>query len=175
MQADKPTARTSRRLTSRGFTLAEALIASAFLAIATLGVSVALQTAAKQSIFVRESANCQALARELIEEMTSRSFVAQTNPGYSSGATDRATYDDVADYDGYTDNSTSGIKTLQGTTIDFGDSAVYTRTAKFEYRTSTNGAKAASGDFGMATVTVKSSSGASVTLQRFLTNPVIAK
>jgi hypothetical protein len=135
----------------------------------------ALTTAAKQSAYVRESATCQALARELIEEMSSRSFVAQANPGYSNGATNRATYDDIADYDGYTDNSTEGIATLQGTAINFGDGGTYTRSAKFEYRATPSGAKAGSGDFGMATVTVKSAAGSSVTLQRLLSNPVVAK
>ena len=103
----------------------------------------------------------------------SKSFTTQANPGHSSGVLTRANYDDMGDYDGYTDNTTAGIKTLQGTKVDFGDTATYTRTVSFDYRTTPGGAKVASGDFGLATVTVTSGGGASVKLQRLFSKPVL--
>jgi len=86
-----------------------------------------------------------------------------------------ATYDDAADYNGYTDNTTSGIKTLSGTTINLGDNATYTRTAAFEYRATPNGAAAGTGEFGMATVTVASNGGMSTQLQRLMSATVVKR
>src|SRR5438874_12137326 len=106
MTAPEPcsSASTKRRPNGRGFTLAEALIASVFLAVATLAVAGTLAASSQQARQLSQSGNCQSLARELIEEVTGRSFTAQPNPGWSSNAHDRSTYDDAADYDGYTDN-----------------------------------------------------------------------
>ena len=171
MQA-RHTANTKPRIT-RGFTLAEALIASVFLAIAALGVAGAMNAAAQQAIQAKQSTGCQVLAKELMEEVASKSFTTQANPGHSSGVLTRYTYDDMGDYDGYTDNTTAGIKTLQGTAVDLGDGATYTRTVSFDYRTTPGGSKVASGDFGLATVTVTSGGGASVKLQRLFSKPVL--
>src|SRR4051812_36526544 len=113
---------------ARGFTLAEALIASVFLAIAVLGVASTLAASSRTAANLSQCGNCQALARGLLEEVSSKSFTTQPNPGFSAPALDRSTYDDIGDYDTYTDNTTSGIKTLQGTAVDFGDSVIYTRT-----------------------------------------------
>ena len=164
-----------RRRMRRGFTLAEALIASVFLAIAALGVAGTITAAAQEAARFSQSGNCQALARELIEEISSKSFTTQSGTGWSASNTDRSTYDDAADYNGYTDNSTSGIKTLQGTAVSFGDSATYTRTVAFEYRATPGGVAVSSGDFGMATVTVTSNGGVSVTLQRLLGNSPVKR
>ena len=160
---------------NRGFTLIEAMIASVFLAISVVGVSSALMASSNQSRQTDETSTAQGLAHELLEEMTARSFVAQPNQGHSAGVISRLNYDDVADYDGYTDNTTTGITTLQGTPIAIGDGVTYTRTAAFEYRATPGGSKITSGDFGMATVTVTTPEGTSITLQRFLTNPVTTR
>jgi len=160
---------------SRGFTLAEALIASVFLAIAAVGIAGTINTSSHIARQLAQASNCQALARELIEEVSSRCFTTQPNPGYTAGTHTRTNYDDVADYDGYTDNTTSGIKTLQGTTITFGDGATYTRTVAFEYRTTPGGSKVSSGDFGMITVTVRADTGPSVTLQRLVSASAFAR
>ena len=159
----------------RGFTLVEAMIATVFLAVAVLGLAGTLTAATASGAWVNQSANCQSLARELIQEIASKSFTTQPNPGYSAGVKVRSGYDDVADYDGYTDSTTSGITTLQGTAIDFGDGATYTRTAAFEYRATPGGSKVSSGDFGMATVTVTSSAGVSVQLQRMMSVSVLKR
>jgi hypothetical protein len=115
------------------------------------------------------------LARELLEEMTARSFTQQPLPGYSSGALTRLNYDDVTDYDGYTDNTNKGITTLQGMPITIGDGVTYTRTASFSYRSTPGGANTSSGDFGIASVTVSTPDGVSVTLQRVLSNSIAAR
>ena len=166
---------TKSRPTARGFTLAEALVASVFLAVAVVGVAGTLSASSQNMEQLGQYANCQALAKELCEEVASKSFTVQPNLGYSAGITSRTNYDDMPDYDGYTDNSTTGIKTLQGTLIDFGDSANYTRKAAFEYRTTPGGSKVASGNFGMITITVTSSNGASVTLQRMVSNTNVTR
>src|SRR5437660_12418978 len=82
---------------ARGFTLAEALIASGLLAVATLAVAGTLAASSQQARQLSQSGNCQSLARELIEEVTGRSFTAQPNAGWVSNAHDRSTYDDAAD------------------------------------------------------------------------------
>jgi Tfp pilus assembly protein PilV len=169
------TASTDRRPTSRGFTLAEALIASVFLAIAVVGVASTLAAASAAASNLSQSANCQSLARELLEEVSSKSFTTQPNHGFTANATDRSTYDDIGDYDTYTDNTTNGMKTLQGTTVNLNDAKAYTRTVAVDYRATPSGSKAASGDFAMVTVTVTSSGGVSVALQRLLTNPVVRR
>jgi Tfp pilus assembly protein PilV len=163
---------TKQRRLRRGFTLAEALIASVFLAIAVLGVSGTLSAASQEAQNLTNNANCQSLARELIEEISSKSYTAQPNPGYLAGGLNRASYDDIADYKSYTDSTTAtgGMKTLEGTTIDFGDNTTYSRTVALEFRASPSGAAAASGDFAMVTVTVTAGSGVSVQLQRMLGN-----
>jgi Tfp pilus assembly protein PilV len=166
---------TKSRRTRRGFTLAEALIASVFLAIAAVGVAGTLAASSRTSEKIGQYANCQSLARELLEEVSSKSFVVQTNPGYSAGTHVRTNYDDMTDYDGYTDNTTTGIKTVAGAAITFGDNATYTRTVAFEYRVTPGGAKVSSGDFGMITVTVTSSGGASITIQRLVSATVLAR
>src|SRR4051812_19233419 len=114
---------TKQRRMRRGFTLAEALIASVFLAIAVLGVSGTLTAASQEAQNLSNTANCQSLARELIEEISSKSYTTQPNAGYLAGGLNRANYDDIADYKSYTDSTTAsgGLKTLQGTQVDLGD------------------------------------------------------
>ncbi|HEX3358509.1 MAG TPA: hypothetical protein VHS31_16160 [Tepidisphaeraceae bacterium] len=139
-----------------------------FLAISALGIAATLAATQQQAESLAQSSNCQTLARELIEEVSSKSFTVQPNAGWSNGGRDRSTFDDAADYDGYTDNSTTGIKTLQGNVVNFNDGATYTRTVAFEYRTTPNGSRVGSGDFGMVTVTVTASTGVSSQLQAML-------
>jgi Tfp pilus assembly protein PilV len=172
---DKRLTPSIKRRTNRGFTLAEALIASVFLAISALGVAGAMAAASMQAKQAQQSTNCQALARELIEEVTSKSFSPLPNFGWSSGQTNRAAYDDVADYNGYANNTTNGITTLSGATINFGDGATYSRTVAFEYRATPNGVAVATGEFGMVTVTVTSSGGASTQLQRLVSSTVVKR
>jgi type II secretory pathway pseudopilin PulG len=154
----------------RGFTLVEAMIASVFLAVSVVGVSSALMASSNQSSQTDETTTAQGLAHELLEEMTARSFLTLPNQGHSAGVLTRLNYDDVADYDGYTDNTTNGITSLQGTPIAIGDGVTYTRTASFAYRATPGGSNVSSGDFGLATVTVTTPEGTSITLQRLLTN-----
>ena len=108
-----------------GFTLAEALIASVVLAISAMAIANSMAACDKSQEWLQQSVNCQGLAKQLVEEISSRSFSVEPNPGYSTGHTNRALYDDVADYNGYTDNSASsaGITTLSGTKISFNDGA----------------------------------------------------
>ena len=158
-----------------GFTLAEAMIATVFLAVSVVGVAGTLSAASESGAWVNQSANCQTLVRRTDRRNLQQVVHQQPNPGHIAGVNVRSSYDDAADYDGYTDSTTTGMTTLQGTAIDFGDGETYTRTAAFEYRATPGGSKVSSGDFGMATVTVTSSAGASVQLQRMISISVLKR
>src|SRR5207248_5646936 len=86
---------TNLKAHGRGFTLAEALIASVFLAIAAVGVAGTLAAASRSTEQLSQYANCQSLARQLLEEISSKSFTAQSNPGHSAGTLSRTNYDDM--------------------------------------------------------------------------------
>jgi prepilin-type N-terminal cleavage/methylation domain-containing protein len=160
---------------SRGFTLAEALIASVILAIAVVGISTTLMASARQTQQLGAMSTSQGLARELLEEVTSRSFTTQPAAGYpvQHDATKRSQYDDLGDYDGYTDNTTAGIKTLQGDLVSLNDGATYTRSVSVTYGACPGACSESPQpqDCCTVTITVTSDRGPTVVLQKSLTNP----
>src|SRR5688572_24281467 len=100
----------------RGFTLVESLIATVILAIAVIGIAGTLAATYQQSKEQTSSAESTQLARQLMEEISAKPFVlpvteAVNTPGYAAGNTNRAQYDEISDYHGFTDVSTN-IKTL---------------------------------------------------------------
>src|SRR5436853_6859706 len=112
---------------ARAFTLTEALIASVVLSVAVVGVSGVLASASGNARRMNDDAAAQLLARSLMEEIVARPFappLVNDQAGWSLGNKNRATYDNVADYNGYTDSTKSGAtnpaKTLGGATIDLG-------------------------------------------------------
>lgn len=119
-----------RRATCKGFTLIESLIASVVLAVAVVGIAGTLAASYQNSRDEISSAEATQLARQLMEEISARPFkIAEGElnaTGWSGGNTNRATYDDISDYDGYTDESTS-ITMLDGSTQSFGTAGPYTR------------------------------------------------
>lgn len=165
------------RATRTGFTLVECLVASVYLSIAVAGIAGALTFAMEQDVQLDTDSAALSLGRQLMEEIAARPFEAPVtgdHAGWNAGNADKSTYDNVADYDGYTDSTTAGAVNGQGT------SAVrhltFTRTVAFEYRSGPGSAASVSGDFGMVTVTVATNAEGAmpVVLHRLVTKyPVV--
>jgi hypothetical protein len=164
---------TSRRRFRAAFTPAEALIASVVLAISVVGVAAALTCSSQQSMATDDAAITTALGKQLLEEIAAKPFPitgVTTNPGWLSGNHNRATYDDAADYNGYTDSTP--ITTLAGTTINPG--GTYSRSVAFVQRINPSDTPG-NGDFGLITVTVTGPSGATTLFSRIVTNVTAAR
>lgn len=140
----------------RGFSMAEALMASTVLAIAVVGIAGPLGASSEQSRLGNERATALVLARELMEEIVAKPLCdggTTCHLGPESGESDRSKFDSADDYSGYHDTTTS-MKTLSGVSINYDANQVYTRDVAVEYRATLNGVSASSGDFGVVTVSV---------------------
>jgi Tfp pilus assembly protein PilV len=153
-----------------GFSTAEALMASTVLAIAVVGIAGPLGAASEQAKIVKERSTALVLARELLEEIASKPLCdggTSCHLGPESGETDRTKYDSADDYNTYHD-TTSSLKNLSGNAVGFDASSVYTRDVTVQYRTTPSGTSAASGDFGVVTVSVTTPHKLTVSLSRLL-------
>src|SRR5277367_5149234 len=103
-----------------GFTLVEAMCASVVLTIAVLGLSGTLAASYQQTIAMHESATAVALGRQLLEEITAYPFTV------SGSAPANRPFNSISQYNGYTDTS-SGLPTLDGSTVDATGAVSYTR------------------------------------------------
>mgnify|MGYP005840445647 CR=1 FL=1 len=95
-----------RDLAPAGFSLLEAMIASAVLGIAVAGLAVALAAAHQNERFARERGRMLQVGRALLEDIAATPFLAPAignKPGYAQGELDRSKYDDVFDFNGYSD------------------------------------------------------------------------
>jgi len=158
----------SSRRRPAAFTLAEALIASVVLAICVVGVAAALASSSEQSMATDDAAITTALGKQLLEEIAAKPFPiagVTTNPGWTDGNANRATYDDAADYNGYADSTP--ITTLSGVIINPG--STYKRTVTFVQRINPSDTPGA-GDFGLITVAVTGPSGATTLFSRLIAN-----
>jgi type II secretory pathway pseudopilin PulG len=165
--------RTARR---GAFTLIEGLIASLILAVGVAGVASTLAASAAQARALATDTTAQMLARELMEEVAAKPFAAPVSSdaaGYKLGNASRATYDNLSDYDGYSD--VTPIKSLNGDTINTGDGVIYTRSVAIEFRTTPGGPKVLNGDYAMITVVVKANLGRSITMSRLVTNVTLVR
>src|SRR5205814_6184451 len=140
-----------------------------------VGVAGVLTAASNGTRAMNDDLGAQSMARALLEEVAAKPFSAPTTgdqAGWSAGNTSRATYDNIADYNGYSDSTSSSAsipaKTLSGSTISFGDGGTYTRSVAFEYRATPSGVAAGTGEFGMITVSVSSPNGHSLSLYRLV-------
>ena len=161
----------------KAFTLIEALIASFVVAVATVGVSSMLAATSQQSGAMNDSSISQALARQLMEEIASKPIEDSTGAislGHETGETSRALYDQIDDYNGYSD-TTSSIQMLDGTTVNLGNGQTYTRSVAVEYRLTPSGAASGSSTapFCVMTVTVTASNGVPVTLTRLFARTAV--
>lgn len=158
---------------SRGFTLVETLIAAAILAATVVAVLSPVFASYKQAQAMEETTIASSLARQLLDEITAKPFLDPQDGVVSNGPADdeksRAAFDDIGDYDGYSD-TTAALTESSGAAVNWKNPAVYTRKATVKFRTAPNGADGTSGDFAMVTVTVSSSDGHTVTAQRLVSN-----
>jgi MSHA pilin protein MshD len=97
---------------ARGFTLIEAVIAVVVLAIGLTGLLAAFRTVGRHSADPVVARQMAALAQEMMEEISLKPYAAAANSAPSGCA--RETYNDVADYNGY---SSSTICTIDGVAI----------------------------------------------------------
>jgi len=153
-----------------GFTLVEALIATVVLAIATVAVAQMLGTSAQQAAAMRHQAKSLELARQLMEEISSKPINDSTGAislGHESGENSRSQYDQIDDYNGYTDNS-DAITMLDGSTVGYEDGVRYYRSVTVQYRNTPSGASTAvpTAPFCVVTVTVGPLGAETVSLTR---------
>lgn len=93
----------TRRQIILGFTLLEALLASAVLAMAIAAITMPFTASVQQQRFDARRSSAVTLAQEMMEEILSKSFSVQGEPsvpGPETGET-RMTFDHFDDYDGY--------------------------------------------------------------------------
>jgi len=96
----------SRLWSLPGFSLIEAMVACAVLAIAVTGLAVSLAASHQNSTAADERGMMLQCARSLLEELAGKPFKspnAVDAPGWKQGQPARVAYDDLFDYDGYTD------------------------------------------------------------------------
>jgi MSHA pilin protein MshD len=106
--AGRPAARLQR-----GFTLPEALLAIVVLAVGLTGVLLAFASVARNSADPVLRLQLLAVAEGMLEEIQLKPFAAAANTAPAGCARD--SFNDVADYNGY---SSSGICSIDGTAID---------------------------------------------------------
>lgn len=152
------------RATDRhAFTLAESLLAAVVLAIAVIAVSATLSASQAHVNAIENGSRAASLARQLMEEIAAKPFVAvDATPGWP-GVTSRASYDTVNDYDGYTD--TTPLPMLDGEPSGAGG-AGFTRSVTFHYPATLFGTTPHAGDFVIVDVAVRDPSGVACTLRR---------
>ena len=162
----------------RGFTLVESLIASVVLAAVVVGIAGTLAAAYQNAKDETSSAEATQLARQLMEEISARPFevpvsAANNAVGWSGGSTNRAIYDDVSDYNGYTDNSTS-IKMSDGATQSFGTAGPYTRSVSVATGAVPVGHSPPAAHFKHVKVTVTRPRGAPIVISKVFTRANLA-
>jgi len=158
----------------RGFTLAESLTASVVLAVAVVGIASSLSASYQQTAVHEDHANALDLAKELMEEVSAKSFtVTGTNAQGWPTVTDRSLYDTIDDFNGYTDSS-STIKLSDGTTVDVGNSGAFTRKVTVT-NTVPAGLTGTATDFAVVTVTVSTPHSDDLTLTQICLNTTVTR
>jgi type II secretory pathway pseudopilin PulG len=158
------------------FTLAECLIAMTVLAVAVVGIASVLAATYQQSAGQADTTEALALARMLMEEIAAKPIAPRTTPNQPGWPTqtNRAFYDTIDDFDGYTDSSAT-LTTTGGIALGVvaADGAAYTRRVSI-----TDGAAPvlagsvvppAPGDFKAVTVTVDRPGGPTVSITQVFT------
>jgi len=158
----------------RGLTLIEALLAGVVLSICVVGVCGQLSVSYQQTIVLNQNATALALAGQLLDEIASKPLLDpttnSTTPVTSPMSGPRSAFTGAGDYNLYTDTG-SELTTLAGATVNATAGQAYTRSVTVQSGAMPSGDTGSpSGDFAVATVTVKTPSGQTVQLQRILTN-----
>jgi type II secretory pathway pseudopilin PulG len=135
-----------------GFSVVEALVASAVLAIAVVGVAGPLAASSQHASVARERGGAVALARQLMEQVASHPLTngAPTPLGPTLPYEDSpAKYDTIGDFHGYQD-----FPAASEITPGTAPKATYTRSVTVAYTTSTFDPSVNVTDFALVTVTV---------------------
>jgi Tfp pilus assembly protein PilV len=149
------------------FTLIEGLIACTILAFSVVGVLSMVNATYAQSRATVDDSFALSLARQLAEEMAAKPFARGPDAGWDAGVGNRNGYDDVFDYHGYTD-STSSLTTSSGQTVSAGFPAAYTRTVTVQAGVSLP-AVLRSSELALVTTTVTPTKGRPVVVQKLIT------
>ena len=170
--------RTCNTRPRRGTSLAEALLASAVLAVAVVGVAGPLIAAHEQSQTADEQNVAMILARQLMEEIAAKPLcdaggVCSRGPESGIGESGRSKFDSADDYHGYSDN-TQDMTLLSGMAVSLHSERPYSRSVSMEYRATPAGAAAASGDFGLVTVSVTTPGNQVIKLSRLLSRQTLS-
>jgi hypothetical protein len=164
-----------RPLRNRGFSVAEAMMASTLLAIAVVGIAGPLGAASEQSRMGEERGAALILARELMEEIVAKPLCdggTTCHLGPESGESDRSKFDSADDYHLFHD-STKELKNLSGQTLAFATNTVYTRDVTVEYRASPNASATTAGDYALVSVSVTTPHKQVVQVWRLLTKETL--
>lgn len=142
-----------------GFTLIEGLLAAAVLGVATVAVVGPIMAARQQTEAVAGVSDAIALARQMLEEIAAKPYADPDDGNIILGPdpleNSRSLFDNVDDYHGYTD-TTSSIRTVQGESLTTTEAAqAYDRAVTVEYRAGPAGPAVAVGDFAMVRVSVR--------------------
>jgi type II secretory pathway pseudopilin PulG len=147
------------KVRSSGFTLLEGLMAAAVLGIATVAVVGPIMTTRQQREAVAGVSEALGLARQLLEEIAAKPYADPDDGNILLGPdpmeSSREWFDNVDDYHGYAD-TTSSLRTLSGTSLSgtADGSAHYARRVTVEYRAGPDGPAVAAGDFALVRVWV---------------------
>ena len=98
--------RSTRQRVGGGFTLVESLLASALLAMTIAAITMPFTAAARNEQADARRTVASSLAKELMEEILAQPFDdpdGSSNPGPEAGETDRANFDNIDDYHGYSE------------------------------------------------------------------------
>ena len=161
-----------RTAKTRGFTLAEVLIAAAILSFVTLGIVQAVSAGQSRTLDSLKRARADALAEVLLEEILSKPYADPDETGAIGPEGDeasRAAFDNVDDYHGYMESA--------GALADHAGSAYPTPYQVFNRSVSvvavTNSVSDLGGDHTgvQVTVTVSEPNGRTWVVERFVPEP----
>lgn len=102
---------TERPLASWGFTLIEMLVAIVIIGVALAGVLSVFQVTTKASADPVEPKQALLIAESLLEEIMTKRYAPPPENNYDQGI-DRAQFDDVGDYNGYTSSGAYALSNL---------------------------------------------------------------
>lgn len=161
--------RRDRRGGPSGFTIVESMIAAVVLAACVVAVGTAINVSYSQSQLAEDEVMAVSLARQMLEEIAAKPFAdpnqSSRTVGPETGETSRNLFDNMDDYAGYDDDSTSQL-VADGTTRDISKGRSFTREVTAEYRANPQGPADPDGELLFVTVTVTTPDGRVVSLPR---------
>lgn len=153
----------------RAFSLAEALMAATVLCIVTASAALPFAAGVQQANAAARLEQATAYGQALMEEILGRPFfpagVRVAAPGPDTGETDKTLYNNLDDFDGYTESSTGMRDYLNQPITDTSAAGLY-RTASVQYISFTGQAASDTNSFVRIIVRVWDGNANLVTLTR---------